>query len=83
MTYFALVCGKSSQFAGSRGVSGHRLGRDVEIRIRAVKERFSPLAVCLEDQTRTWTGVQWTAPDRQPIFHIETVTDIGDRKLVI
>ncbi len=75
MTYFALVPVESSHLAGHRGVSGHRLGREVEIRVRAVKERLSPLAVGLEDQTWARTGVQWTAPDWQPIFHIETATE--------
>ncbi len=75
MTYFALVHVESSHLAGRWGVSGHRLGREVKIWVRAVKERLSPLAVGLEDQTWARTGVQWTAPNWQPIFHIETATE--------
>ncbi len=66
-----------SHVTGNGGVSGHRLGREVVVAVRAVQERLSPLAVDkigLQDKAGARAGhrVQGAATWWRAIVHIKT-----------
>lgn len=74
-----------SHVTGNRGVSGHRLGREVVVAVGAVEERLSPLAVDkigLQDEAWARAGhrVQWAATWWRAIVHIETAYEEKDKR---
>ncbi len=69
-----------SHVTGNGGVSGHWLGREVVVTVRAVEERLSPLAVDkigLQNEAWAWAGhwVKRAATWWRAIVHIKTVKE--------